>query len=253
MTVSFFPVENVLTSARDQPPDLRQNEIHVWGFGLEGAEASIERCVSWLDEREQARAARFVRAEDRRYYSLAHGGLRAVLGRYLRLDPSALEYRYAETGKPFVTQRLRDGETLAFSLSHSHGRMLIAVARASELGVDLELIRRDVEVGKLAGRFFSPTEQSVISRTSAEREHQTFFRYWVAKEAVLKAQGIGIASLQDCEILLEEDRARVDVRTAPGSAVLPDWSLQFLPCGPDWEGAVASKGHDWIVHAQSLE
>ena len=249
--VSCFPVENVLTSSWDRPTDLQENEIHVWGFILEGKEASVERCVSWLDDRERARGTRFVRTEDRRRYALAHGSLRAVLGRYMRLDPSALEYRYAETGKPFVTQRLRSGDALAFSLSHSHGRMLVALSRSRELGVDLELIRRDIEAGKLADRFFCHTERAAMAQSGTKREHETFFRYWVAKEAVLKAQGVGISSLQDCEILLNRAGARTAIRATPGSAVQPDWTVHFLSCESEWEGAVAAKGDNWIVRPQS--
>ena len=249
--ISFLPIEEVLTAAWDRPLDLQPGVIHVWGFILEGAEASVERCMSWLDKREQARGARLVRSDDRRRYTLAHGSLRAVLGRYLCLEPGTLECRYAATGKPFVTQRLPDGDALTFNLSHSHGRMLVALSRDREVGIDLELIRGDIEAGKLADRFFCQAERDAMAQKATGHEHETFFRYWVAKEAVLKAQGVGISSLQDCEILLNGDRARTEIRATPGSAVQPDWTVQFLSCGSEWEGAMASKGEEWIVRPQS--
>jgi 4'-phosphopantetheinyl transferase len=128
--------------------------------------------------------------------------------------------------------------------------MLVALSRKREVGVDLELIRRDIEVGKLADRFFCPAERAAMAQNVAEYEHEMFFRYWVAKEAVLKAQGVGISSLQDCEILLNGAGARTAIRTTPGSAVQPGWTVQFLSCESEWEGAVAAKGHDWIVRPQ---
>ncbi len=249
--VCFHPIEEVFTATWDRPLDLQRDAIHVWGFILEGTEAAVERCGSWLDQRERARATRLIRADDRRRYTLAHGSLRAVLGRYLHLERQALEFGSAPTGKPFVSQRFPNGNALAFNLSHAHGRMLIAVSRAREVGVDLELIRRDVEVGKLADRFFCPAEKSVMAETATGREHQTFFHYWVAKEAVLKAQGVGISSLQNCEIVLKGDRAGTEIRVTPGSAIQPDWTVQFIACGPEWEAAVASRGSDWIVQPQS--
>ena len=40
---------------------------------------------------------------------------------------------------------------------------------------------------------------------SGPGQAQQFYRYWVAKEAVLKGQAVGLRSLQQCEILTSDD------------------------------------------------
>jgi hypothetical protein len=70
---------------------------------------------------------------------------------------------------------------------------------------------------------------------------------WVAKEAVLKGQGIGIPSLQQCEIVTSPVSSRAGVRPTPGSAMQPGWIVQWLRCGPAWQGAVSALGNEWSV------
>lgn len=246
-TVSFLPLDRMIESTWESSLDLSEQAIHVRGFILEASVEGLSQCGSYLDEQELARAARFVRDKDRQRYILAHGGLRALLGRYARLAPEAIVYHYSENGKPSIEGQFPARGGLAFNMSHAHGRMLIAVARGREVGVDLELVRHDVEVEKLADRFFCSDEHAQIVRCPGEEADHMFFHYWVAKEAVLKAQGVGIASLHDCEIVSGGAAVRSTIRAKSGSAVQSDWTVQFLSCGTDWKGAVAAKGRDWIV------
>jgi len=64
---------------------------------------------------------------------------------------------------------------------------------------------------------------------------------------VLKAQGAGIAALQHCEILVSDSSSRASVRLSGDSALQPGWTVQWLSCGQDWQGAVSAFGHDWSV------
>ncbi|MEK7235093.1 MAG: 4'-phosphopantetheinyl transferase superfamily protein, partial [Nitrospirota bacterium] len=133
-------------------------------------------------------------------------------------------------------------------LSHAHGNAMVAVAQGREVGVDLEMIREDVEALKLAERFFSDREQLHVRSTAPESRSREFFHYWVAKEAVLKAEGVGLASLQACEIDWSSgsDRDGVPVRLAGHSQ--PPWVVRTLDCGPGWVGAVAAHGADWTIN-----
>ena len=82
-----------------------------------------------------------------------------------------------------------------------------------------------------------------------ERRAAMFFRYWVAKEAVLKAQGIGLQALSQCEILLGADGDSAAVRVPPGSLLHGLWRVRFLSCGEGWEAAVSAEGVDWVVES----
>jgi 4'-phosphopantetheinyl transferase len=206
----------------------------------------LERCHTWLSNEERTRAARFVRPEDQSRFALAHGSLRLVLACYSGIEPAALRFSTASTGKP----ALLDGQglhALRFNLSHSHGRMLIAVANGQDVGVDLEQIRDKVEPLKLAERFYTPAEYEWIKSRPTPDHAFEFYRLWVAKEALLKAQGTGIASLQQCEIFASASSSRPGARLTCDSAMQRGWTIQWLSCGPGWQGAVSAQGDDWSV------
>ncbi len=87
-------------------------------------------------------------------------------------------------GKPYFV-----GETeLYFNLTHSH--TLAAAALAScPVGIDLEFLRPERDVKRIAARFFTDIEREAWSRLpTAER----FFALWTKKEASAKLCGKGL-------------------------------------------------------------
>jgi 4'-phosphopantetheinyl transferase len=246
--VMVFPsIEVVATAGWSVPIGMEDRTIHVWGFSLDGSLSFLERCRSWLSEDERGRAGRFISQQDQFRFVLAHGGLRAVLGRYLGVGPDAVELDRSEAGKPFVRKERQDQSAITFNMSHAHGRALIAVTKGREVGVDLERIRSDIQVVKLSKRYFAPSEQASIMELAQEQRAPRFFRYWVAKEAVLKAQGIGLRALSQCEIILGADGAGAEILVPAGSPLLSNWRVRLLSCDEGWEAAIAAQGVNWAV------
>ena len=250
-TVTFPSLEGLVTVDDPAPLTLDDRAVHVWGFSLDGSATVLTCCRAWLNEEERVRAVRFIRQEDQTRYILAHGGLRAVLARYTGLDPAALRFQAGSAGKPALLDQQGGPHALRFNLSHSHGRMLIAVAQEQDVGADLEEMRDKVEVVKLAKRFYAPFEYQEILCRSGFDQVQQFYRYWVAKEAVLKGQGVGLLSLRGCEILTPDDAATCHVSLSDGAALQAGWTIQWLACGVGWQGAVALPGKDWNVRVQT--
>jgi 4'-phosphopantetheinyl transferase len=245
--IAFQSIEDLAGVVWQCHTSLELNAVHLWGIELDGSPRCLERCVQWLDEEEQHRAARLVREEDRQHYVFAHGGLRAVLSRYLGIGPDVVEMYRSESGKPSLTKELRGQPAITFNMSHAQGRALIAVSKGQEVGVDLERIRSDVEVAKLSERYFAPSEHATIMQSTQEQRAARFFRYWVAKEAVLKAQGIGLRALSQCEILMATDGVGAEVQVPVGSPLQDNWRVRLLSCGEGWEAAVAAQGMDWVA------
>lgn len=244
----FFPVRELFKVPGVCCRSLPVSTVDLWPVTLAGEEAEYGRCLDWLDQQERERAARFLRRQDRERYVLAHGGLRFILGLYLGLPPARIEFSSTSTGKPTLAGLRPEHAAMTFNLSHAHGNAMIAIAQGREIGVDLEMIREDVEALKLAERFFSNREQQYLRSTRPESRGREFFHYWVAKEAVLKAEGVGLASLQACEIDWSSgsDRDGVPVQLE-GRSQLP-WVVRTLDCGPGWVGAVAAQGSDWTIN-----
>ena len=253
MLISFRSIEHVTGTEWQGHSRLELNTVDLWGIDLDGSPRCLERCAQWLDKEEQHRAARLVRKEDRQRYVFAHGGLRTVLSRYLGIAPDLVELCRNEAGKPFVTRKSRGQSVITFNMSHAHGRALIAVSMGLEVGVDLERIRADVEVAKLSERYFAPSEHATIMQSTQEQRAAKFFRYWVAKEAVLKAQGIGLQALNQCEIILGTDGIDAEVLVPMDSPLQNNWRVRLLSCGEGWEAAVAAQGEDWIARCGLAE
>lgn len=249
--ITFQSIEHFTGFEWHGNTSLELKAVHLWGIELDGSPHCLERCTQWLDKEEQHRAGRLVREVDRQRYVLAHGGLRLVLGHYLGIGPDEVKLCRNEAGKPLLTRELRGQPAITFNMSHAHGRALIAVSKGQEVGIDLERIRTDVEVTKLSERYFAPSEYIAIMQSTQEQRATRFFRYWVAKEAVLKAQGIGLQALSQCEILMGEDGVGAEIRVPVGSPLQDNWRIRLLSCGEGWEAAVAARGMDWVAQCGS--
>jgi 4'-phosphopantetheinyl transferase len=129
--------------------------------------------------------------------------------------------------------------------------MLMAISDKQDIGVDLEQIRDKVQTAKLAERFYAPAERERVISLSGPGQAQQFYRYWVAKEAVLKGQAVGLRSLQQCEILTSDDSPRAKVKLSEGAAMQPGWMVHWLDCGSGWVGAVSAHGSDWAIRVKT--
>ncbi|MDK2744522.1 MAG: 4'-phosphopantetheinyl transferase superfamily protein [Nitrospira sp. BO4] len=246
MRISFHSIDRLASTERQDPVSLEPNAVHLWGIELNGSPDCLTRCAQWLDDVERGRAARLVREEDWQHYVLAHGGLRAVLSWYLGVSPDVVALERSAAGKPFVTSKLGDRSAITFNMSHAHGRALIAVSNAQEVGVDLEFVRLGVEAEKLSQRYFADPEHTAIMRLPQEQRAARFFRYWVAKEAALKAQGIGLQGLAECKIVFGSEAADAEVGVRSAFPVQHEVRVRFLSCGNGWEAAVAAQELDRI-------
>jgi 4'-phosphopantetheinyl transferase len=159
--------------------------IHLWRFDLNQANIPA-KWESVLSQAELARAERFHFEHHRREWCLGRYALRWVLGRYLQIQPSAVQIVTNPFGKPL----LKDHPSLHFNLSHSHGYWLLAVAN-TPVGVDLEWwLRTDLDWKSLSSAYYSSQEQHTLA--SSLNPVRSFFAIWCAKESYLKALGTGI-------------------------------------------------------------
>jgi 4'-phosphopantetheinyl transferase len=245
--VEFLSCVSLLNSEKNRPLHIVERDVHVWGAVLEEPGASVETGILMLGTTERMRAARFVRDLDRRRYVLAHATVRVILGRYLDCSPEAVPMQSSESGKPYLRSSPSHVHALWFNLAHSGNRLLLGISRGCEIGVDIEQVRECTDAAGLAARFYSPREREHLAVLSPESQRQEFFRYWVAKEAVLKGKGVGMTSLESCEIVPSENPARALGKIKDPNSVESEWTVSWLSCGPDWHAAVAYTGKDRTV------
>lgn len=151
----------------------------------------MARFASVLSEDERERVGRLHFEADRRRAAVAHGALRFILGGCLGRAPESLRFARSETGKPELLG-VPGEPPIAFNVSHSGGLVLIGIARGRLIGVDVEQVRENVDVERIAERFFTPDEVAAIRQTPAASRRGAFYSHWTAKEAYLKAIGSGL-------------------------------------------------------------
>ena len=108
-----------------------------------------------------------------------------------------------EYGKPYVesiykikdeTEKIKIDISLFFSLSHSGGMMICAVA-CFNVGADCQKKNIDniENCKKIANRFYTEKENVFLNSTEQEEYTDNFFRIWTKKEAYIKYTGKGLA------------------------------------------------------------
>lgn len=124
----------------------------------------------------------------RRFY------LRLLLGAYLGVPGKDVRITRRVKGRPEIDSGQPDNE-LNFSVARSGGGYLIGVSSGAMIGVDLEFAeRRPGKPMSLARRYFSPQEIEALSRLGEEDLRRAFMHTWASKEAIVKANGLGIAN-----------------------------------------------------------
>ena len=194
---------------------------------LDVGEAAIGRAIRLLDDREQSRAAAFRFTRDASRFVARRARLRELLSGYTGEAPERLAFAQGAYGKPI----LRDGP-LHFSLSHSHGLMMLAIAEV-EIGCDIEWIDPGLDWRPIADRLFAPAECAALSNLPEAHARRGFFDCWARKEAYVKALGQGLSYPLDAfEVSVDRD-ARMRGETG--------WAIADVAPGNGYAGAVVAK------------
>jgi 4'-phosphopantetheinyl transferase len=224
-----------------EPPDgllLKQGEVHLWRINLRPENTQfleLERSLS-LDE--LGRAERFHNPDSRMRFVAARGCLRLIIGRYLGQPPREVSIAYHHNGKPFLEGY--PSRKIQFNLSHAHDLGLLAVCRNTAIGVDVEYMRSEREMKKIARRFFSPTELSEIEASPAPLQEEACYHFWTCKEALLKARGVGLSTgMNRVQISLGKGEPPRIIQDQEDEGVEERWSLSLIDPGPGYTGALA--------------
>lgn len=220
-------------------------DVHVWRAALDAPTEYVQQMVKILSSDEQQRADRFYFDRDRRRFIIGRGLLRTILGRYLSIEPSRVQFCYEPRGKPVLAD-VDNQDRLQFNLSHSQGLAVYAIACNREIGIDLEQIRPFPNAEEIAKRFFSVREFTEISILSPEQQQTAFFKTWTCKEAYLKATGDGLAgSLNQVEVMVTPGEPVRLLSIRGNSQIASGWSLYELKPASDYIAALAVAGQDW--------
>jgi len=216
--------------------DLSSSTIDVWAATLDVADTDVDRYRATLDARELARVDRLRRDIDKHHYIVSHGILRAILGQYADVDPSALAFSYGPFGKPYIGEAGPD--RIEFNMSDSGGMLLVGVTHGIAVGVDIER-RREIEIMKFARRFFTEAEAAALESLPEPAREEAFFRTWTCKESYVKGWGYGIQRhVGKFEVRVGQERSGL-VSSAFADDSPSRWSLVNIDAIPGFAATVA--------------
>ena len=201
--------------------------IGVWAFELSALEPGDS-----VSDAERARAARYVKPLLARRYLASRTMLRAILGAWCGERPQDVAIDLTGYGQPYLARH----PERYFSLTHSGEHALVACAFAP-IGIDLESRDALRDDGALAAHVLSEDELACWRAERADARHARLIWAWVAKEAYLKARGVGL-SIAPTRVE-SPPPAGGPIRSA-GDEVR--WEVRPLEVWPSHAGAVCSAG-----------
>lgn len=210
--------------------DHRDGAVELWAVcPSEIGDGDLDESI--LDPAERDRAARLVRAPDRRAFVAAHVLLRQLLAERLRCATTELTFSRARCpvcggpdGRPILD--LPD-PSIHFSLARSADLVLVGLAQVP-VGVDVEALANDRTLDSVVSLLHPAERDEIIAAGPAERG-EVFTRLWTRKEAYLKGLGAGIAHDLNTEYL----------GTQQPTAMPPDWEILEVPVPAGYAAAAA--------------
>lgn len=207
----------------------------VGGAAVHWASLDDPRLGRWelLSSAERARASGFRFALHRERYVRGRVALRLLLAERTGLAPAAVPLSFDAAGAPLPV----DG--LHFSLSHSADLAVFAIASGRRVGVDVEVPAGGVDA--VASAFHADERRWVAGFAGGQRDHATL-RIWTAKEAYLKALGVGLLRPLDAFAVVPHDNEALALRDPDDAEAATSWMLQALAAPGDAVATVAVEG-----------
>lgn len=148
--------------------------------------ADLDKLKKTLSTDEKKRVKKFSRAEDIESFILGRYLLRSVLAKILKINPSEVNIKLSEYGKPYLSDKKTEYK---FNLSHAGDWIVLALCRGGEVGIDIEKIK-PIDLS-IAEKFFLQPEIDYIFK-KCEEKIKRFYKIWTLRESYLKCLGLGL-------------------------------------------------------------
>ncbi|MDH4274573.1 MAG: 4'-phosphopantetheinyl transferase superfamily protein [Gammaproteobacteria bacterium] len=211
------------------------DSAHVWMLSP-GVLSSFEGLTEkLLDRDEKIRLSRISNLIASARWGQTRSALRYVLAGYVRQDPEKLVFEYGSRGKPVLV----NSGGVEFSLSHSHGYAVIAVAQNTTIGVDIEKIRTR-SYDELAERILGPSATVQYKKLDPQTRSQAFALAWSEREAFAKMLGIGIGDgWEQLLPLFAKFALNIELESRKHNS-LAGYSLHYLKSWPNFATVMCS-------------
>ena len=200
----------------------------------------LAKLLENLTEEERQRADRFSCFQAQQLFIVAHATLHWALA---GLGVQNYEIASAPQGKPYLNNQ----PDLHFNLSHTQGMVAVALHIGQPIGVDVERLASVQTYLELAPRVMTAAECAHMAIQPVPEDR--FTQLWSAKEALMKATGLGFG-LPPRDIAFTG--AAPCLSSVPSEHGLPqDWWIYSQRLPGHWL-ALASRSADLSVRSITL-
>ncbi|MBK8250038.1 MAG: 4'-phosphopantetheinyl transferase superfamily protein [Gemmatimonadetes bacterium] len=194
----------------------------------------------WSED-EAARATAMPSVRARQAHLIMRHVLRHALGHRMGVPPEALHFCHGRLGKPYITGH---AHAPAFSVSHTLGCGVIAIADGRPVGVDVEVREPRLPGAEALATFLAPAERDRLLALDPSARATHFARLWTRREAVVKLHGGSVATFAEAcmirggRVVWTPAAAGVEADVTPGGEVV----IRTLRTPTGYVGALASLG-----------
>lgn len=221
----FSPLPEPLTPPRN---------VDLWLLDLTESDPLIPQNYATLLSADDVARSQLI-SRNRARFLVTRLLLRKALAHYTGLATQELNIVRAASGKPFLDNA---AQHLYFNLSHTSKFAILAVSAKSDVGVDVETIRKR-DFMSIAQRYFHANEVAQLLACEGVARETLFYRQWTLKEAFFKATGGGISTGLDkaCFTIAAE---KIAVEFSPSlNLSAQSWQFQQTHISPDTWAALA--------------
>jgi phosphopantetheinyl transferase len=183
--------------------DIADGHIHMATLVADET-SDIEQLLALLGESENNAAESFTDASERRHFVIRRAFQRAFVA-------TICGWKGSPAKLPMVHQRdtrtsCEAAPEMMLSFSSSQNVYCACASKSHAIGIDVETVRAVENALALSRRFFLDDEASMLEAQQPEVRNTLFLKMWTAKEAGLKAQGLGVVDgLHRVKLSLDAD------------------------------------------------
>jgi len=112
--------------------------------------------------------------------------MKKIIAGYTKRDVHSIHFGFNDYKKPFLVP---NNHQLQFNVSHSGSMVAIGIIFTDfKIGLDLEMIDPSYDYDLILRDYFTENEKELIQQFG----YPAFFKIWTRKEALFKAEGIGL-------------------------------------------------------------
>lgn len=213
--------------------------IDLWRLDL--SDSKLDARKDSLADAECRRADKFAFAADRNRFVRSRVALREILAAILNCRVEKIVFRYNPHDRPELAWPVVND--IQFNLSHAGDVALIAIAKGSRVGVDLDRVGRTTGWGPIARRSFSAMELTALFALPEIHQEAAFYRTWTQKEAYTKAIGDGYSyGFQKFSVAVDAKGSIGLLADDKNPQWVDAWTIVSIDAGPDLAAALAHDG-----------